>query len=206
MGKLEDNKKRKKEALFHTAFDLFTTKGINKTAVSDIVDRAGVAKGTFYLYFKDKYDIRNKLITHKANELFGMACASVEKAALNDFEDKVIYIVDFIIDQLTQNPPLMNFIAKNLSWGVFKTALSQPADEDGSIFCDKFMEMIQKDSHHYDRPDIMLFTIVELTSATCFPTILEASPVTIGEFKPYLHRAIRAILHANWVHELGEGD
>ena len=40
------------------------------TSISDIVDNAGVAKGTFYLYFKDKYDIRNKLIAHKSGEVF----------------------------------------------------------------------------------------------------------------------------------------
>lgn len=64
MGRVEENKKKKKEALFRTAYELFTTKGINSTAISDIVEKAGVAKGTFYLYFKDKYDIKNKLIAH----------------------------------------------------------------------------------------------------------------------------------------------
>ena len=59
MGKLESNKKKKEDALYNTAFELFTTKGTNKTTISDIVEKAGVAKGTFYLYFKDKYDIRN---------------------------------------------------------------------------------------------------------------------------------------------------
>ena len=58
MGELELNKKKKKDALFNTAFELFTTKGLTKTTISDIVNQAGVAKGTFYLYFKDKYDIR----------------------------------------------------------------------------------------------------------------------------------------------------
>ena len=47
MGKLELNKKKKKDALFNTAFELFTTKGLTKTTISDIVDQAGVAKGTF---------------------------------------------------------------------------------------------------------------------------------------------------------------
>ena len=70
MGKLELNKKKKKDALFTTAFELFTTKGLTKTTISDIVNQAGVAKGTFYLYFKDKYDIRNKLVSHKTGELF----------------------------------------------------------------------------------------------------------------------------------------
>ena len=40
MGKIDNNKKYKKETLLNTAFDLFTTKGINKTSISDIVDNA----------------------------------------------------------------------------------------------------------------------------------------------------------------------
>lgn len=52
MGKLELNKKKKKDALFNTAFELFTTKGLTKTTISDIVEQAGVAKGTFYLYLR----------------------------------------------------------------------------------------------------------------------------------------------------------
>ena len=73
MGKAERNKKQKKDALLNTAFELFTSKGITDTTISNIVDRAGVAKGTFYLYFKDKYDIRNKLIAHKASQVFTKA-------------------------------------------------------------------------------------------------------------------------------------
>lgn len=36
------------------AFALFTQKGINDTSISDIAKKANMAKGTFYLYFKDK--------------------------------------------------------------------------------------------------------------------------------------------------------
>ncbi len=79
MGKMELNKKKKKDALFRTAFELFTTKGTAKTTISDIVEKAGVAKGTFYLYFKDKYDIRNKLVAHKTGELFYMAHEALKK-------------------------------------------------------------------------------------------------------------------------------
>ena len=67
MGKLDVNKKIKRDSLLDTAFQLFMTQGINKTSISDIVNQAGVAKGTFYLYFKDKYDIHNKLISHKSS-------------------------------------------------------------------------------------------------------------------------------------------
>ena len=68
MGKVEVKKQKKKDALFNTAFELFTTKGTNQTTISDIVNKAGVAKGTFYLYFKDKYDIIILSITEEAQE------------------------------------------------------------------------------------------------------------------------------------------
>ena len=62
MGKVAENKQQKEQNLLDTAFELFTTKGFAKTSIADIVERAGMAKGTFYLYFRDKYDIQEKLI------------------------------------------------------------------------------------------------------------------------------------------------
>ncbi len=56
-----------------------------QTAISDIVE-AGVAKGTFYLYFKDKYDIKNKLIAHKTKELFDHAAIALEHSASPDLK------------------------------------------------------------------------------------------------------------------------
>ena len=71
MGKANLNKLQKRNALFQTAFDLFTNKGFAKTTISDIVNQAGLAKGTFYLYFKDKYDLRDKLIISQTSQHFG---------------------------------------------------------------------------------------------------------------------------------------
>ena len=67
MGKLENNKQQKRTSLLDTAFKLFTTQGVSKTSIAEISQKAGIAKGTFYLYFKDKYDIRNKLVSHEAS-------------------------------------------------------------------------------------------------------------------------------------------
>ena len=123
MGKVDENKKKKKEALFNTAYELFTTKGINSTAISDIVEKAGVAKGTFYLYFKDKYDIKNKLVAHKTHELFDKAGDALEKSGIRGLEEQLIFIIDNIIDALVDNKPLLNFISKNLVMGALRSAL-----------------------------------------------------------------------------------
>ena len=63
----------KKQRLLDTAFSLFSDKGIKNTSIQEIVDKANVAKGTFYLYFKDKYELQDILITTKSEKLFNDA-------------------------------------------------------------------------------------------------------------------------------------
>jgi AcrR family transcriptional regulator len=47
----------KKDNLIQAALKLFEEQGYHTTKVSDIVREAGVAQGTFYLYFKSKEDV-----------------------------------------------------------------------------------------------------------------------------------------------------
>ena len=87
--RVEEKKKQKQEALLMSAFELFTSKGINNTSISDIAKQAKMAKGTFYLYFKDKYDIRDRLIANKASRLFERAEEAMRKEEFSTLEEKV---------------------------------------------------------------------------------------------------------------------
>jgi AcrR family transcriptional regulator len=51
-----------RERLLTAAVEVFASKGYTATRVSDIVREAGVAQGTFYLYFKSKQAIFEQLI------------------------------------------------------------------------------------------------------------------------------------------------
>lgn len=48
--------------LLQAAMELFAEQGIEKTAVSDIVKRVGVAQGLFYYYFKSKEEMIEAVI------------------------------------------------------------------------------------------------------------------------------------------------
>ncbi len=48
--------------LLDSAQQLFFEKGYQKTSVNDIIEEVGVAKGTFYHYFKTKSDLLDKLV------------------------------------------------------------------------------------------------------------------------------------------------
>lgn len=198
MGKVDENKKKKKEALFNTAYELFTTKGIHATAISDIVEKAGVAKGTFYLYFKDKYDVKNKLVAHKTHELFTKAGETLEKAGITGLEEQMIFIIDHIVNELEVNKPLLNFISKNLVMGALRSALltGEGTDRD---FYEKYLELIASDSHEYEEVDVMLFTIVELAGSTCYNSILYQEPLPMQKYKPFLYRTVRLIIQSHRV-------
>ncbi len=198
MGKVDENKKKKKEALFNTAYELFTTKGIHATAISDIVEKAGVAKGTFYLYFKDKYDVKNKLVAHKTHELFTKAGKTLEQAGITGLEEQMIFIIDHIVNELEVNKPLLNFISKNLVMGALRSALLSGEGTD-SDFYEKYLELIAQDNHKYEEVDVMLFTIVELAGSTCYNSILYQEPLPIQKYKPYLYRTVRLIIQSHRV-------
>ena len=200
MGKVEINKKQKKDALLNAAFDIFTNIGINKTSISEIVEKAGVAKGTFYLYFADKYDLRNKLIAHKANKIFEKAENALKKSDAKDFEDRMIFLIDNILDQLTENKSLLNFISKNLSWGIFKNVIRQSADKKNGSFDEEtesfdVLGRLEMDEElEFKNRDVLVYMIVELVSSTCYSAILYSEPVTIEELKPYIFETVREMI------------
>ena len=195
MGKVDTNKKLKENSLLRTAFEFFTTKGFSKTSITDIVSKAGVAKGTFYLYFKDKYDIRNKLISHKSSQLFKNAIADLgDKLDALPFEEKIIKVSDHIINQLNENQSLLTFISKNLSWGIFKTAITSPVSDDDVDFSSIYEKLLSEAPKGIKDPEIMLFMIIELVSSTCYSAILYKEPCSLEKLKPYLYNNIRMMI------------
>ena len=180
MGKLENNKQQKRTSILDTAFKLFTTQGVSKTSIAEISQKAGIAKGTFYLYFKDKYDIRNKLISHEASKLFKNSVTALNSYADEEktknpdftitFTEQIVFIADHIINALNNNQTLLTFISKNLSWGIFKEALTTNVAEDDINFRDIYYEMLSESGLNLKEPEIMLFMIVELISSTCYRT------------------------------------
>ena len=115
MRKVDQNKKQKKDSLLDAAFGLFMENGFHKTSISDIVNQAGVAKGTFYLYFTDKYDLRNKLISHKAIQVFSNAYNALLNTEIKTFEEQIIFIIDHILTQFQEDHSLVFFISKQKS-------------------------------------------------------------------------------------------
>lgn len=192
MGRVAENKLQKENSLMDTAFALYTSKGIAKTSIADIVEKAGMAKGTFYLYFRDKYDLQEKLIIRKSEQLFQHALEYSGYETLASAEDKILAIVDDVLYQLQKNKHLLQFINKNLSWGIFRRAITKSETDYSAIF----EKILGTDPADRKTLEIEIYTILELVGATCHSVILDSDPVDLESFMPYLHRSIRVILES----------
>lgn len=193
-SKIIENKKIKENNLLQAAFNLFTKEDINNVSVNDIVKNAGVAKGTFYLYFKDKYQIRDVLIQKEAMRLFEEAHEQLEKNDIRNFEDSVIFLINQVLIRLESNPLILKFLERNLSWGVFHDQLKNAIDQDTFNLINEFNKNAKASGYEFENADVILYIIVELTGSTCYNSILHNQPLPIQEYKPILFDSIRAIL------------
>jgi len=60
---------QRRQQVLDAAKATFATKGFHQTSVADIIKKAGIARGTFYLYFKNKRQIFDCLLDALLEEL-----------------------------------------------------------------------------------------------------------------------------------------
>ena len=62
MARIVKEADERKNEILDAAERLFTVKGYGKTTILDILEQVGIAKGTFYYYFKSKEEVMDAII------------------------------------------------------------------------------------------------------------------------------------------------
>lgn len=86
----------KKEKIIHAAIDVFQEKGIEKTKVSDIVKGAGIAQGTFYLYFSSKLSVMPAIAQVMVEKMMEEMKEHVNEK--RPFDKQLEQVVDVVFD------------------------------------------------------------------------------------------------------------
>lgn len=98
------------QRIIETAADLFGEFGYNDVRMEDIATRAGVAKGTLYLYYKDKDDLFLALILDRMTRLFEQAQARALRATQP--EEKLLVVVQEVFDYFRSYPHIFAAIQR----------------------------------------------------------------------------------------------
>ena len=78
LSRRERRKQATREALLTAAQEVIAVKGVYLAVIEEITERADVAKGSFYQYFRDRDDLLHVILNRRLEELR----ATVEAAAL----------------------------------------------------------------------------------------------------------------------------
>jgi AcrR family transcriptional regulator len=67
-----DKKEKKRKMIMQAALKIFSKKGYSPAVLDEVAQEAGIAKGTLYLYFKDKEDLFYSTLMSVIDNLAGL--------------------------------------------------------------------------------------------------------------------------------------
>jgi hypothetical protein len=102
--------------------------------------------------------------------------------------------MDHVLDELANNKGLLMFIYKDLSWAVFKKALTTPLGSEDIDFGEVYRKMVEESGLKFKDPEVMLFMIIELVGSTGYSSIIYGDPISLDELKPHLADTVRNIV------------
>lgn len=122
-GKREANSAARREAILNAALEEFSARGFEATRLDDVAKRANVAKGTIYLYFRDKEALFQELIRTMLTPFVGtieaMGAADVPVAMLAErivdlfvreiYETRRVDVIRLMITEGRRFPKLAEF-------------------------------------------------------------------------------------------------
>lgn len=84
----QEASKLRRQAILDAALDLFAANGFAATRLDEVAEKAGVAKGTIYLFFKDKEDLFQQIVIGAVSPI--LASLSVDAVARGQSFDVVL--------------------------------------------------------------------------------------------------------------------
>lgn len=188
------NKSEKKRRIEEAAMYLFANEDFNKISIDQIVRKAKVAKGTFYLYFHDKVQLINHLIVKESSSIVNEALQDARDAQIQDKIDELIFLVDHVLAYFQAHPQVIKMIQKNLSWSLIGGKLKQDEDYEVANQMASYCEFLETLGYTSQEAYQLLFMILELVSTLAYSAIVLHQPDDIDAMKPMLYVTIRKMI------------
>ena len=102
MERRMEKEPRTKTALIEAAINMFQQKGFEHARVSDIVSAAGVAQGTFYIYFRSKEEIFREICDDFINQVKKIFIERTEHLFDGDTADEIIQNVHRVVSDIIE--------------------------------------------------------------------------------------------------------
>jgi AcrR family transcriptional regulator len=155
----------RKSQLLAAARLVFAEKGYKATKISDIVERAGIAQGTFYIHFFSKEALVSELLSLPVKELTAASRQKSDPVALEEIVIAAFRVAEryrdlcrlvYITDERLENPSALDELA-----GIIQSAMERRgrSSADSEVLARLFLSVLRTaifeafsvdDSHRFD--------------------------------------------------------
>lgn len=133
----ERQRQARRAQVLEVARRVFGEKGYHSASVSDIIKRAGIARGTFYLYFDSKRAIFEELLDGYLERIWGVVRRVVTGGDAPSAEEQVKGNIVRVLDVLDEHRSLNHI----LLWHA--VGLDQESDQRLSTFYERLLSLIE---------------------------------------------------------------
>lgn len=196
MATAEQNKTEKRVRLLDSALSLFSSKGMKPPTVDEVVKLAGVAKGTFYLYFRDKYDLMDQLVLKKLAECIKGASEAVsrkfEGKDVTDVEHLCVFL-DTVLDSLAENKEFLPLIKDRI--GTCYRLMLRDQEHLLREDYNKLVGIFVNHGYTTRESEMHIYMLTTMIASVCCEAAITSEPYSIDELKSGV-RSIAASLLA----------
>jgi len=174
-GLREDRRRQ----ILHFAKQVFSKKGFHDASVSDIIHEAGIARGTFYLYFTGKRDVFDTLLDDLLQEL-RLRIQPIELGPGSPEPlDQLKANIRRVLELVPQEPELFRILLHHAS------GLDQQSAAILRIFYDRVLTLIERSLEHGKRLGLVRLCDTRIVALCILGTIKQVADwLTAQRSKP----------------------
>ena len=180
-GLIAQKKEEKRKKILDAAYELFKSSSVSDTSISMICEKAGIAKGTFYLYFQDKEDVLRNLVRRISFDILKDAHNNIKQS--DSFVDSVISMANYLIELFKYDKDALLVIKKDFIWPISEEEFNTTNDPTMS----KIREAINKYSKEIGMSEhkilLRLYSLISMLCSVCYSSIIDGFPNDIDNLK-----------------------
>ena len=192
-GIITQKKEEKRKKILDSAHELFTSIGVSNTSISMICEKAGIAKGTFYLYFTDKEDVLRNLVRRVSFDLLKAAYDESLKIK-GGFIDSVICMANYLIELFKNDKDALLVIKKDFIWPISEEEFNTTDDPTMSKIRDAINEYSKQIHMSEHKILLRLYALLSMLCSVCYSSIIDGFPSDIDSLKNDIIEMAKATL------------
>ena len=158
-----------------------------------ICEKAGIAKGTFYLYFTDKEDVLRNLVRRVSFDLLKAAYDESLKIK-GGFIDSVICMANYLIELFKNDKDALLVIKKDFIWPISEEEFNTTNDPTMSKIRDAINEYSKQIHMSEHKILLRLYALLSMLCSVCYSSIIDGFPSDIDSLKNDIFEMAKATL------------